>query len=353
MSILPSSHELLSELVAVPGPPGQEGAVRGALAVYIAALRRQSWEDPKGNLLVGDPAFREGAKRPRILVTAHLDEIALMVTGVESDGNLRVMPLGGAHPYKWGEGPVEILAGSVAAPTFVPAVLSFGSIHTTAPASTIQQVREGRAVTWDQVRVLPGRTPRELERSGVRPGSRVVLARERRRLWHFGGRFLGSYFLDDRADLVTWLMALERLGDRPEILFAATSSEEVGGEGAQYLMQNYRPEICVALEIGPTTPDAPFEIDAMPTIWVSDSFAATDPRDLERLAEAAQAEGLSPHWQAVTRGGSDASCAAARGLCARPVTIAFAADNSHGFEIMHQEAMEHLMRLLLRYLQIA
>jgi putative aminopeptidase FrvX len=53
----------------------------------------------------------------------------------------------------------------------------------------------------------------------------------------------------------------------------------------------------------------------------------------------------------VTRGGSDASCAASRGLCARPVTFAFAAENSHGFEIMHRDAPVSLSRLLLAYLE--
>jgi putative aminopeptidase FrvX len=56
------------------------------------------------------------------------------------------------------------------------------------------------------------------------------------------------------------------------------------------------------------------------------------------------------HGQALTRGGSDASCAASRGLCARPVTLAFGAENSHGFEIMHRDAPGNLARLLVAYL---
>jgi putative aminopeptidase FrvX len=350
MSILPSSLELLTELVAAVGPPGQEIGVRQALLPYIAALRLHSWVDAKGNLLVGSRAIEQGQNKLRIVVTAHLDEIAAMVVEMELDGALRVAPLGGTFPYKWGEGPVEMLVGAADAPAYVPGVLSFGSIHTTSAQASIQQVREGRTVTWENVRVLTGYSPRELQKRGVRPGTRVVIARDRRRLWHLGDNLVGSYFLDDRADLVAWLLALEKIGEREDILFAATASEEVGGEGAQYLMQAYHPEICIALEIGPSTPDAPFVVDAMPTVWVSDSYAVTDPRDLELLAQAEADEGLALHWHAVTRGGSDASCTASRGLCARPVTIAFAAENSHGFEIMHQDAPGNLARLLLAYL---
>src|SRR5438067_2456127 len=120
--------DLLHELVSLPGPPGQEDEVRDAVARHVTALGMESRVDAKGNLLV---ALSEAAfDRPRVVVTAHLDEIALMVSQVLSDGTLRVVPLGGLHPWKWGEQPVEVLSRNP-----IPAVVSFGSIHTESPAS--------------------------------------------------------------------------------------------------------------------------------------------------------------------------------------------------------------------------
>lgn len=323
--------------------------MRAYLEAQVGALGLPSRVDAKGNLLVaaGDTL----PERPDIVVTAHLDEIALLVTGLEADGALRVAPLGGAYPWKWGEGPVEALARDG---VFVPGVFSFGSIHTTSPSSVAEQARGGVVPEWRAARVVTGRSPDELAQAGVRPGTRVVIARERRTLWEIGGSLIASYFLDDRADLAAWLIALRALtADAPpaNILFAATVSEEVGGEGAAYLLHAFRPAVCVALEIGPRTPDALFPLDANPTVWVSDTYAAMDPRDLDLLDDAARELALSLHWQAVTRGGSDATCAAARGLCARPVTLAFAAENSHGFEIMHRNAPDSLARLLVAYLR--
>lgn len=342
-------ERLLADLVALPGPPGQEDAVRDYLEAHARALGLPCRTDAKGNLLVAPtPIWPEN---PAIVVTAHMDEIALLVTGVDGEGGLHVAPLGGVFPWKWGEGPVEALARDG---VFVPGALSLGSIHTTAPGSVAQQAREGVAPTWPAVRVLTGRTPRDLLAAGVRPGTRVVIARARRQVWDLGGDLVGAYFLDDRADLVAWLLALAALGDAEgagAILFAATVSEEVGGEGAAWLLGDLRPEVCVALEIGPRTPETPFPLDAHPTVWVSDSYATMDPRDLDRVADAARDADLSPHWQAVTRGGSDASSAASRGLCARHVTLAFAAENSHGFEIMHRDAPANLARLLVAYLR--
>lgn len=345
MPNLPQPNELLRELVALPGPPGQEAAVREAVAAYVAGLGLPCETDARGNLLVG---FGETVPdRPTVVVTAHLDEIALQVAEVNGDGTLRVAPLGGTHPWKWGEGPVEIMARD----RLVPGVLGFGSIHTTSPASYAQQARDGRPLTWDAAQVLTGLSARELTNLQVRAGTRVVIARHKRALWPIGGGLIGSYFLDDRADLVAWLLALAELKENadaqlaPRVLFVATSAEEVGGHGALWLLGRTRPEVCIALEIGPQTPDAPFDIDENPTVWVSDSYAPSLPSDLQTVADTAQTLGLSPHFHVVTRGGSDASCAASQGLCARPITLAFAAQNSHGFEVMHENAPANLARL--------
>src|SRR5438105_5028125 len=99
------STKLIRELVAIPGPPGCESAVRDAVASHVSALGYEHATDAKGNLLV---RVAEGAAdSPSIVVTAHLDEIGLMVSYVEQDGRIRVIPLGGVYPWKWGEQPVE------------------------------------------------------------------------------------------------------------------------------------------------------------------------------------------------------------------------------------------------------
>ena len=348
MPLSHTPHELLRDLVALPGPPGQEDAVRAYVAARAQEMGCVTQTDAKGNLLIGTGA--ELPTHPTVVVTAHLDEIALMTHAIDPDGALCVGSMGGAFAWKWGEGPVEILLTDG---TLLPGVLSIGSIHTTSPASTAFQARSGTAPDWSGVRIVTGLEPHDLAAQGVRPGTRVVIARSRRTLFPLGGDLIAGYFLDDRADLVALLLALDAVRDNPafaNVLWAATSSEEVGGEGALFLLQKYRPDFCVALEIGPTTPDAPFPLDANPTVWVTDSYAAMDPRDLDLVAQSAAALGLEPHFHAVTRGGSDASCAASHGLCARPVTLAFAAENSHGFEIMHRDAPETLARLCVGYL---
>ncbi len=328
------SAALLQELVSLPGPPGQEEAVRRALEAHLGRRGLDHRTDAKGNLLV---PFGDG--RPRIVVTAHMDEIALMVREIEPDGSLRVTNLGGLYPWKCGEGPVDVLARE----EILPGVLSFGSIHTSDPSSTVQWARE-RPLGWDQAHVFTGRSPFDLAKAGVRPGTRVVIARSRRTLTELG-EFVAGHFLDDRADLVAWLLALEALGDTADVLFAATTSEEVGGEGALYLLGESRPEVCIALELGASVPDAPIALTATPTVWARDGYAAMGAGDGDMLDGLGRELGMALQFQVLSRGGSDASCAAARGLCARPITLGIPMENTHGYEIMHRDGPSELARL--------
>ncbi len=340
------SIELIRKLVSLQGPPGQEEAVARWICEYLVKLGYLPDSDAKGNVIVkidGDPRL------PTVLITAHLDEIALMVSAIEPDGKVRVTALGGAYPWKWGETEVSILASK--AP--VPGILSFGGIHTNHPKSVVENARRA-PLTWEMGYIFTGLNVAETAEAGVRPGLRVVLAQSKRTLKELN-RFICSYFLDDRADLAVWLMALLSLKEHPiaglpPLVFAATVSEEIGGFGAKFLLRDNPADICVALEIGPKTPEADFEIDANPTIWVQDGYAPMEAIDGDLLEQVCAEIGMKPHWQFLSRGGSDASCAAAAGLIARPVTLGLSVENSHGLEIMHKDAPGELLKLLLAYL---
>ena len=321
--------KLVCELTQLPGPPGQEKLVRDAVAAHAERLGCVHETDARGNLLLSVPGASRLPDSPDIVVMAHLDEIALLVVRVESEGKLVVTNLGGVFPWKWGEGPVQVLAS--AGP--LDGILSFGSIHTTDPSSTASAARE-RALNWADTRITTGLTAEALAQSGVRAGTRVVL-HPSRRTWTEIGDFVASPFLDDRAGLAALLIALETAPgldpklDPERVLFAATAAEEVGGHGALWLLRQRPAAVGIALEIGPRVPENPFLLDDQPTVWVNDSYAAMQADDIDLVA----------------------SCAASHGLVARPVTLAFAAENSHGCEIMHRNAVPNLSALLLAVLQ--
>ncbi len=332
---------LLEELLALPGPPGQEDAVRDFLKTRLDALQIPHRTDARGNLLVG-------SEKPSIVVTAHLDEIALIITGFTGEGEACVAPLGGVKPFKWGESVVEILSTDG---TKIPGVLSFGGIHTEATGANISKDSAGHALTFDDARVRFFQGEPEI-------GDRVVLGPDRRKLTRLGNHKIAGPFLDDRADLVSWLLAIANfpplLGARGQkqeaggrVLFVASVSEETGGEGALWVLGQHRPEVCIALELAPIVPDAPILLSPEPVLWIKDGFATLSAAQIHRVRRA------RPTIQSavLSRGGSDASIGQSMGLCAHGITLGFPCENSHGLEIMDERALKTLTDTLLSLIE--
>ena len=173
-----------------------------------------------------------------------MDEIGMVVTGIEDDGALTVDRSGGLYPCKLGEGPVDIVGdGDV-----VPGVLSMGSMHRPDAAT--------RHITWADVRILTGLSPAQLKAAGVRIGSSAVPARSRRGPVLFGDEsdpLVAAWTFDDRMGVVTLLRLLELMKVEDFALARATLicftvHEEGGCHGAKALPQRERPEVFIAVD---------------------------------------------------------------------------------------------------------
>lgn len=322
-----STLETLRRLVAIPAPPGEEDELREALVGLLE--RKDVSVDAKGNLIVGQPDAR-------VAVVAHMDEVAMMVTDVLY-GTVSVTPLGGLYPWKIGEGPVEIFANQGR----VAGVLGFGGIHT----KELEQRLSDEPLDWARASIDTGLGSEELTDLGVRAGCRVALPAHRRTLEVLAGGLVAGYTLDSRATLVAWLKVVNGVAEREKVAFVASVQEEVGGHGAMWHLGNHRPEVVVALELGPVLDDSPVNLNDQPTVWVGDSYSSTLPSDLRLIESVGASLGLQIQHQYVTRGGSDASAAAAQGLCARPVTLGLPLKNSHGFEIIDLNGIDNLANL--------
>ena len=192
---------LLDELCVAHAPPGSEDEIDVLLTRRLEGLVRRVWRDAAGNV-IAHVAGRAGASGDGpLLLNAHKDEIALMVKRVEDDGRLRVRPIGGAHPWKWGEGPVDLLADDG---TVIPAALGFGPAHVSAETPLFRVTEGRRGLTWDLACVDPKLSRAELAARGVHAGTKVVLERTRKR-----PRVLGDYVcahaLDDRGGIAVLL----------------------------------------------------------------------------------------------------------------------------------------------------
>lgn len=330
----------LERLLVAHGPSGVEGEVDALLREMLASCG-EIRQDGAGSLVLHfEGRRRDGA----IAVTAHKDEICMIVKRVEAGGRLRVQNVGGLHPWAVGETPVEVLAAEP-----VPGVLSIGSKHVSgeSPAGAL---KAGGALTWEKMHVETKLDAESLGRLGVRPGRRVVLARERKNPWWLGEEFVCGYNLDCRGGLAVLVAAARQLQREPparDVYLVASAEEEIGGLGAVWSVGQLPAETVIALDLAPVAEEYQIENTADPVLPCKDVSGLYDEPLVDRLAALAGDLGFGVQTAVLSSYASDATLARSAGSAGRAALIAYPGDNTHGFEICHAGGIVNCARLLL------
>jgi putative aminopeptidase FrvX len=337
--------ELLERLLVTSSPGGHEDEIDAVLVAEIEALGLTPERDPAGDLL----CTVEGKSAQAVCLTAHKDEIGMIVKRLEEDGRLRVEPLGGCTPWKLGEGPVEILTADGP----VEAVLSFGCTHVSDETQAAHQAKT-QALNWESVRVDAKRSRAELTRLGVHVGSRVAVHRARKKPLHLG-EYVCSYALDDKgalAILLTVLREVVQAGEPPlrTVHFAATSEEELGAASGAFALRHTGSDTLIALEVGPVEKEYDTVNDHRPILWYKDSYHTYSRTLSDGLCRLADELGFGAQRACYSSAGTDASAARKYGWAGTIACVGFPTDNTHGYEIANVEGMLNTARLLSHYL---
>lgn len=335
----------LERLLMAHAPSGREGEVDRLMLELLANTGDSLWQDGADSIVV---RFDGRTREAPIAVTAHKDEICMIVKRVEADGRLRVRPVGGLHPWAVGETPVEILA--VGDP--VPGVLSIGSKHVSeeSPAGAL---KDGGVLTWEKMWVETKLDAQALATRGVRPGRRVVLARARKSPWWLGEDFMCGYNLDCRAGLAILVEVARHLREqRPprDVYLVASSEEEIGGRGAIWSVGQLPAETVIALDVVPVAEEYQTRNSADPVLPLKDGSGLYHVATVDHLTALAAGLGFGVQTAVLTSYASDATLAKAAGSAARAALIGYPGDNTHGYEICSVSAILNCARLLQAYL---
>lgn len=337
--------KLLTRLLSVPSPPGDESRLAQVVRTALDELGFPHETDPAGNVLVR-LAGRD-ASAGTLVMASHMDEIGIVVTGIEADGRLRINRTGGLVPYKIGERPVTILGDGEP----ITGILSIGSTHT-ADSNT-------RGITWGDVRIITGLSPTQLKAAGIRVGSTAVPTTQGRGPILLGDPddpLIAAWTFDDRAGVMTLLRLLaeiKRLSltpHRPTIV-AFTTHEEGGCHGAKALAHRERPEVFLAVDGCPMPPGSGLVLDGRPCTWSKDLKGHLDirlVRDLNRIAAEA---GVELQQVVLDAAYSDATAVLDAGAAPRVGIVGHVRENSHGFEVTKLAIFDNLLRVLVRFVQ--
>lgn len=347
--------DLLQELITAKGPCGQEDEVRTICEKELLPLVDEMWIDIAGNL-IGKVSGTKKEQSESINLMVHMDELSLIVKRINEDGSLRVNPLGGLHTFNFGQGPVDVMGDKKC----FTGILSFGSMHTTKETPEINKMTPedyrglGKIPAWEDIKVVTRMTPAELKDAGVHPGTRVVIGQNMRKVHHFQD-CIASYFLDNRASIAIALTAFKQMKEKnrkpkKDIYFVATCSEEVGAHGASYAAKTLPEGITLAIDVGPVAKEYSTVLNASPIIVYQDAIALYDKRTSDRMTVLSEQLGQTPQRAIFGSYGSDASLAYSRGQSAKAALICFPVENTHGYEIAHQDSLKQCADLLEAYL---
>jgi len=233
--------ETLVELCELPGPAGFEEQVATRAKTLLDSYMDETWIDVLGNVIGVRRCGKDNASK--LLFDAHIDEIGLIVTGVE-EGFLRFAKLGGLDAR-------VIPASGVAILTEPP---TYGVISVLPPHILKKEDTE-KITKIEDMFIDIGKTQEEASRL-VTPGTPGVLARS---IKNFGENGICGKALDDRAGFVAIMRALELLSSAElnvDLYVMASVQEEVGARGAAAGTHAIAPDYCVVVDVDHAkTPD--------------------------------------------------------------------------------------------------
>jgi putative aminopeptidase FrvX len=337
--------EIFRRLLAVPSPTGREAQLAAVVRRHVEGIGLECQADGAGNLAVALPGSDSTAGT--LVLASHMDEIAMVVTGLMGDGSLFVDRSGGLLPQKIGEGPVLVLGDRGTA----TGVLSMGSAH--------RHDAEDMPPRFSDCRIITDLDADGIERLGIRPGSTVVPTPERRGPVFLGQTddpLVGAWTFDDRMGVAVLLRLLEeakagRVNPRRPLVVGFTVHEEIGCHGAKVLANRVRPEIFVAVDGCPMPPGTNLELDGRPAVWSKDTVAYSDQSLVAALIQAAREAGTEAQVAVYETAASDASKVYEAGAAERVVTFGHVRENSHGFEVARLSVFANVTATLAHFVE--
>ncbi len=336
--------ETISELVMLHSPSGVESEINVVLLDRFAQLGVEVWQDEADNIIAKIPG-----KNPDrcIAITGHKDEIGAIVKGIKKEGRVDVRNLGGAYPWVYGEGVVDLLGDRET----ISGILSFGSRHVSHESPQKMQ-QENTPVRWEHAWIETKRTTAQLAAAGIRPGTRVVVGKHRKQPFRLND-YIASYTLDNKASVAILLeLAATVKQSEMDVYLVASAKEEVGAIGALYFTNRQRMNALIALEICPLSSEYPIADGVAPVLLTQDGYGIYDEGLNEEIRDAADRAHVPVQLAAISGFGSDASIALKFGHVARAACLSFPTQNTHGYEIAHLGAIGNCVRILRSLLEL-
>ena len=331
---------VFEKLLAVDSTTGQYEAIQKLLCSLLDELGVPYQITHKGGVIAD-----LGGEGNALAVTAHLDDIGLMVRHVNADGTLNVCPVGGLYPFYCVTENVRVHTrdGKV----FTGAVCRTpNSVHVTEEElrSTPPDFRTNVCVVLDE----DVKSADDVRALGIETGDMIALEPR----YRLANGYLKSRFVDDKACAAVLLTLMRAMQHSPRTdtrkVYAYFAMFEEIGHGTTWLPGDVRDMI--AVDIAPTGPEqnsaerkvSIFAKDSrFPYHWglTNELRAAAIREDVDYVMDV-----FTPHY------GTDCDGSVLAGYDIRHAAIGPGTANSHGYERTHLDGLRNTYALLAAYL---
>ena len=282
-----------------------------------------------------------GGEGNALCVTAHLDDIGLMVRKINADGTLNLCSVGGLYPFYCVTENVRVYTRD-------------GKVYTGAICRTPNSIH----VTEEELRTaLPDyrtnvcvvlKCAADTRALGIETGDMIALEPR----FTLANGYIKSRFVDDKACVAVLLSAMKALRDNHIALnrkvYAYFAAYEEIGHGTTWLPDGIQDML--ALDIAPTGPDQNSDEHKV-SIFAKDSRFPYHWALTNELRSAAIHAGVdyvmdifTPHY------GTDCDGSILAGYDIRHAAIGPGTANSHGYERTHIDGLRNTYALLMAYM---
>ncbi|MBW1712598.1 MAG: M42 family peptidase [Deltaproteobacteria bacterium] len=289
--------DLLKKLTQTSGISGWENRVREIMDRQFQTLGAEVSRDRLGNVIAHLPG-----KGPKMALAAHMDEVGLLVSKIEPEGFLRVIPVGDLD-WRACLSQTVIVHGREDLP---------GVVGSTPPGFSRPDPKGDKKAAWESCFVDLGLAPAEVE-AKIKLGDPITFTPS----WFENQRSIYAKALDDRAGLFVMIEAVKAAHKiNCDLHLIATVQEEIGLRGVGPAVFGISPDIFIALEgtFSPDTPGlklpaniSPTRVGLGPEIRISDRVMLSDRQLADWLSALAGEAGLPCQTAVKNFGNTDAS----------------------------------------------
>jgi tetrahedral aminopeptidase len=328
---------LMTKLISARGVSGDEKGIRDIIIKEVKKYADEIRTTKMGNLIV-----RKKGKGPRLMMTAHMDEIGLMVKSIDKRGKIYFSTIGGIIS--------DVLVGEKVHVRGKKGKI-FGVI-TTEKISNDGDIDE--RLELEDMYVDTGYWKKSLTKLGVEIGNYIEFEPIGTCSCHKKG--IVGKALDDRLGCYVLIQLLKMLRkSKYDLHFVFTVQEEIGAYGSKASSWEINPERAIVVDVTPANDNIELSTKILgkgPVVTVKDEEIISDRGMTNWLKETAKKINVPLQLEVTDVGSTDALGIAIFKTGVPTAVIGVAIRNIHTtFSMAHRRDITDLVKVLLALLK--